>query len=183
MRLDLDGRRALVTGAGSGIGAAIVELLRTRGAAVVGVDKEDGDLSLPSTADGIVGKAAAALEGPLDLLVNCAGVYPIAALTETPVKLWDDVLNINLRAPFLVGSAFARQVDSTDPNNAVVNISSTAGLVGDAEEKIGAYVASKTGLVGLTRQMAVEWAPLGIRANAVCPGHTGCHQGRPFRRG
>jgi NAD(P)-dependent dehydrogenase (short-subunit alcohol dehydrogenase family) len=83
---------------------------------------------------------------------------------------WDEVLAINLRGTFLVARAVARRLVAQGLPGAVATIASTAALVADAAEPSAAYSASKAGVVALTRQMAVEWAPHGIRVNAVCPG-------------
>ena len=117
-----------------------------------------------------VRRAADLLDGPADVLVNAAGVYRIVPLLELSPEEWDDVLGINLRGAFLVGRAVARALVEACRPGAIVNLSSTAGLVADASEPSAHYNASKAGIIALTREMAVEWAPHGIRANAVCPG-------------
>jgi NAD(P)-dependent dehydrogenase (short-subunit alcohol dehydrogenase family) len=169
--MSLAGRRAIVTGGASGIGAATARLLRERGAAVAVLDAaaEDGPLRADVTdADAVaaaVAAAGAALGGPADLLVNAAGVYRIAPLDELDPAAWDAVLAVNLRGAFLVARAFAARAGA----GAIVNVASIAADRGDAGEPAAHYAASKAGLVGLTRQMAVEWAPR-IRVNAVSPG-------------
>jgi NAD(P)-dependent dehydrogenase (short-subunit alcohol dehydrogenase family) len=166
------GRRALVTGGASGIGRAVAALLAGEGAAVATLDRADGatvraDVTVPDEVDAALGTAADALGGAPDLLVNAAGVYPIAPLTEMAVEEWDRVLAINLRGAFLAGRAFARGLAGAP--GAIVNVASMAAERGDASEPAGGYAASKAGLLGLTRQMAVEWAPA-VRVNAVSPG-------------
>jgi NAD(P)-dependent dehydrogenase (short-subunit alcohol dehydrogenase family) len=117
-----------------------------------------------------VQRTAELLDGPSDVLVNAAGVYRIRPLLELDTGDWDEMLAINLRGPFLVGRAVAAALIEASSPGAIVNIGSTAAFVADAAEPTAHYNASKAGVLALTRQMAVEWAPHGIRANAVCPG-------------
>jgi NAD(P)-dependent dehydrogenase (short-subunit alcohol dehydrogenase family) len=170
----MSGRRALVTGGASGIGAATAELLRERGAEVVTVDLAGGDMTAdvrdPAAIESAVDAAAARLGGPPDLLVSAAGVYRIQPLTELDAEGWDDVLHVNLRGVFLTGRAVARRLIDAGVPGAVVNLASTAALEGGGDEPSAHNNASKAGVVALTRQMAIEWAPHGIRVNCVCPG-------------
>src|SRR5215472_3558270 len=179
------GRRALITGGGGGIGLAGSRRLLDEGADVVLLDKSADALSSaagagtapvacdvtdPGAVAAAVDRAAGLLNGPADVLVNSAGVYKIAPLLELTPGEWDDVLAVNLRGTFLAGRAVAAALIAAARPGAIVNISSTAGLVADAAEPSAHYNASKAGVLALTRQMAAEWAPYGIRANAVCPG-------------
>jgi NAD(P)-dependent dehydrogenase (short-subunit alcohol dehydrogenase family) len=175
------GRRALVTGAASGIGAAVAVRLTDEGAAVAGLDRawdgqaEDPGFTVRLTADVLDGEAVQAavreavevLGGPPDILVNAAGVYRVRSLLETSLAEWDDVLAINLRGTFLVAATVVRA--GLGPG-VIVNLSSVAAFAGSAAEPSGAYNASKAGVSSLTRQMAVEWAPRGIRVVAIAPG-------------
>jgi len=170
----MEGRRAIITGGGSGIGAACAALLRLRGAEVVTVDLEGGDIAAdvrdPAAIESAVDVAAARLGGPADILVAAAGVYRIQPLVELDADGWDDVLHINLRGVFLTGRAVARRLIEAGLPGAMVNLASTAALQGGGDEPSAHYNASKAGVVALTRQMAIEFAPHGIRVNCVCPG-------------
>jgi NAD(P)-dependent dehydrogenase (short-subunit alcohol dehydrogenase family) len=125
------------------------------------------DVTVPAEVDAAVGDAADALGGPVELLVSAAGVYPVRSLLEMDPDEWHAVLAVNLGGAFLAGRAVARGLDGAP--GAIVNVASIAADRGDAGEPSGHYAASKAGLVGLTRQMAAEWAP-SIRVNAVSPG-------------
>jgi NAD(P)-dependent dehydrogenase (short-subunit alcohol dehydrogenase family) len=181
-----EGRRALISGGGGGIGLATARRLRAEGADVALLDLDGevahvaarigavalvADVRDHDAVDAAVQEARDALGGPVDVVVNAAGVYRITPLLELEPSAWDDVLAINLRGSWLVARAAVRRlVAEPARGGAVVNISSTAGLVADRGEPSAHYNASKAGLIALTKQMAVEWAPYGIRANAVCPG-------------
>lgn len=176
--------RILVTGAASGIGLAIVKRLGRDNAELILADKDADGLEAAArqlAATGVAVMAlpcdlcdAAAIErlaedaGPLDGLVNCAGVYPVTPLMDLSASEWDRVMNINLRAPFLLTRAVARGLISAGNGGSIVNISSTASVL--ARPGIAHYGASKAGLNQLTRVLAVELAPHGIRVNAILPG-------------
>jgi NAD(P)-dependent dehydrogenase (short-subunit alcohol dehydrogenase family) len=182
-----DGRRALVTGGGSGIGRATAALLAERGARLALLDnREDvvreaagaldsavgvvGDVRDETSVRASVAEAVAALGGPIRVLVNAAGIYRISRLDDLRTAEWADVLDTNLRGTFLVSRAVVDAGMAADGGGAIVNLASTAALVADAGEPAAHYNASKAGVVSLTKQMAVEWADLGVRVNAVAPG-------------
>jgi NAD(P)-dependent dehydrogenase (short-subunit alcohol dehydrogenase family) len=178
-----EGRAALITGAGSGIGLATAQALAAEGAAVVlgdvsGYDEAAqtvmtaGGRALGVEMDvthvaGVERGVATALErfGRLDVLVNNAGIGWPKQLTEIDEAEWDRILGVNLKGPFLCSRAAAPHLDG----GAIVNVSSVAGRSSSLANGCH-YTASKAGLLGLTRHLARELGPRGIRVNAVCPG-------------
>jgi NAD(P)-dependent dehydrogenase (short-subunit alcohol dehydrogenase family) len=182
--IDMTGKVALVTGAGSGLGKATALRLAEAGAklCLVDVDEEalnqtadevgnsdvlvhPADLSDPETCAPAV---AAAVEqfGRLDALCNIAGIIRFANSHEMPRELWDKTIAINLTAPFLLSQAAIPHLLEVD--GGIVNCASTAAFVGEAYA--AAYCASKAGLVQMTKAMAMEYVRKPIRINAVAPG-------------
>ena len=185
------GQAFLITGAASGIGRVLVEMLAEHGAALVlcDVDTERleatrralaetgrrvhaiaADVSSPDQVERMAAEAFR-VAGPIGGLVNCAGIYPVTPLLEMAAEEWDRVLNTNLKGPFLVTQAVARRMIEARSGGSIVNISSSASRL--ARPGIAHYGASKAGLNQLTAVMAVELAPHGIRVNAVAPGLIG----------
>jgi NAD(P)-dependent dehydrogenase (short-subunit alcohol dehydrogenase family) len=176
--------RVLVTGAAAGIGLAISRKIRSLGTTVVMCDKDV--LGLDAAVLSLSGNGQEAIAvygditdtatiarvaeaaGPLDGLVNCAGIYPVTGLLDLSVDEWDRVLSLNLRTPFLLTQAVTRRMIAEKRGGSIVNISSTASSF--ARPGISHYGASKAGLNQLTRIMAVELAQHGIRVNAILPG-------------
>lgn len=161
--------RVLVTGAASGIGAAIAASMSAAGHEVIGADRVGGDGVLvadvgdPARWDELVDDA-----GQLDALVNCAGVRLRTPLTELGLDEWNDVLRINLTGSFLGTQAVARRWIAAGTHGSIVNIASTTSF-GAVPGQVH-YCVSKAGVAMLTKAAALELAPHGIRVNAIAPG-------------
>jgi meso-butanediol dehydrogenase/(S,S)-butanediol dehydrogenase/diacetyl reductase len=165
-----EGRVALVSGAASGIGAAVAERLTGEGATVVRGDiaEVEGGVHLDVTdADSCAAAVAHTLEsfGRLDILANVAGVGGAAAIVDVDPDEWRRVIDINLTGTFLLSQAGVPAL--LESKGCIVNMGSVAGL--RATPYNAAYCASKGGVVMLTRSMAIELAKAGVRVNAVCP--------------
>jgi 2-deoxy-D-gluconate 3-dehydrogenase len=181
---DLTGRRVLVTGASRGIGAGLAAALGQAGAEVALVARDRAalttvaaeieqktvciaaDLSDPAAAVDVVEQAEQAL-GPLDVLVNNSAMTVGGPALDATADSWDTVSNLNARAPFLLAQAAARGMIERRSGK-IINLGSIVSYVGDSMAP--AYVATKTAVLGLTRALAVEWAPFGVTVNALCPG-------------
>ncbi len=168
IRFGLQGRRAIVTGHRGGIGAAIAAVLTRDGAEVVGLDLPEFDLSDTATLE----KRLAALvaeRGPIDVLVNNAGVTVLGSITETPLAEVERVFRVN----FLAAYALMRTVlpgMAVRGRGAIVNIASDQALIG--KQVSAAYGASKAAIAQLSRSAALDWAGSGIRVNCIAPGST-----------
>jgi NAD(P)-dependent dehydrogenase (short-subunit alcohol dehydrogenase family) len=170
MRVSLEDRRVVVTGAAGGIGSATVRKLRESGAWVFATDAsggEDGVVSCDVSSEDDVRAAfqEAAAGGTVTDVVHAAGICTTSPVAELELEDWSKILDVNLTGAFLVGREAARTLP--DGGN-VVFIASVAGLTGDPF--FGAYCASKFGVVALTQVLARELGHRGIRVNAVCPG-------------
>jgi NAD(P)-dependent dehydrogenase (short-subunit alcohol dehydrogenase family) len=179
---------ALITGAGSGLGREMALLFAREGASVVinDIDAEAGDKTASEVGDGAIFVAgdvsddasvqamfAAVREahGRLDVSVHNAGIMDPRdeGVTETPLDVWQRVLDINLTGVFLCCRHAVPLMLDTEGNSSVINIASFVALMGAASPQI-AYTASKGGVLAMTRELAVVYARQGIRANAICPG-------------
>jgi 2-deoxy-D-gluconate 3-dehydrogenase len=184
---DLSGHAALVTGANTGIGQGIALALAEAGATVVAAGRsamdetvallrQAGGACLPLQADlqqnGVAPRVieeATALAGPLDILVNNAGIIRRADALDFGEADWDEVMNLNLKANFFLAQAFARAALAAGRGGSIVNIASLLSFQGGI--RVASYTASKSGLAGLTRLLACEWAQHGINVNAIAPGY------------
>jgi len=175
-------RVAVVTGAAGGIGAAICRRLAADGFAVACVDLKEPDVATMGGGCALrgyaadvrdaasVGAAAARIRSELGepwLLVNAAGVFSIGLLPDLDEQEWDRILDTNLKGPFLTCREFLSAMIGAR-SGCIVNIASTAGTRGGRRR--AAYCASKGGLVLLTRSLAIDHGPDGVRVNCVCPG-------------
>lgn len=163
----MSARRAVVTGAGRGIGAVIAQRLEEDGYEVARLDiAGDGVIRCDVTNEDDV-RAAAEKVGPVDVLVNNAGIWRFTPLRDTSSEDFLDVIKVNVLGPFQMARAFVDGMIARG-GGSIVNIVSIAGT--NASPAVGSYTPSKAGLLALTRLMAVEWGPLGVRCNAVGPG-------------
>jgi glucose 1-dehydrogenase len=200
MQIDLSGKRALVTGGNTGIGASISEALAAAGAKVaidyaILPDKAEalvaklnatygegtavalmGDISREDSAQDLVERTTAALGG-LDILVNNAGLESVAPALELPIEEWDRILNVNLRGTFIMARTAARQMIRQGSGGVIINIQS----IHDTIARKGAvhYCVSKAGIAMLTKTLALEWAENGIRVVGISPGAIASDRGTP----
>jgi len=167
----LSGRHALVTGAANGIGRAVAERFRAEGAVVSGVDREQGaefqfDLAdtegLPALVDGVEAE-----NGPVEVLVSVAGVYEPARAVEMTLDSYRRVLAVNLDAPIVLAQRCGRGMAERGYGR-ILSVTSIHGEFG--EELSLSYDASKAGLNGATRTLAIELGPQGVFVNALAPG-------------
>jgi 3-oxoacyl-[acyl-carrier protein] reductase len=190
-------RVVLVTGGGAGMGQAIAERFHRSGAhvAILEIEPErteqmrsslgadgrflgiDGDVSSPVDVERAVSEIIAQF-GRIDVVCNKAGVLGERTVHETSLETWNRVLGVNLTGMFLVCRAAIPHM-LAQGKGVFVNTASSSAFVGGGGD--GAYTASKHGVVGLTRQLAVEYAKQGIRANAMCPGPTATSMTAPYR--
>lgn len=172
-------KTAVITGAAQGIGKQTATLLNELGWALALIDLQSVDTQQYKNAIALTGDitdekfvteaAAATLKkfNRVDALVNNAGISNISPALDTTTEKYRRVLEVNLVAPFILAKVFGKIMLEAG-SGAIVNVASVAGLQGVADRT--AYNASKHGLIGLTRTLAVEWGGRGVRVNAVCPG-------------
>ncbi len=195
---DLTRQRAIVTGASRGLGRHFALTLARAGAQVAlaarGIDrlhevvKEIEGLNgcaVPVHVDVINGKSVRACVetaekalGPINILVNNAGIAVTKPLLEHAEEDWDSVLDTNLKGVWLMGQEVARRMVRREQGGSIINIASVLGARGMSQ--LPGYCASKGGIINLTRAMAVELAPHGIRVNAIAPGYIETDMNRQF---
>jgi NAD(P)-dependent dehydrogenase (short-subunit alcohol dehydrogenase family) len=179
----LEGKRALVAGASSGIGLACAAALAQAGAEVVLVARREGGLAAVAEAireEGGSARAQAldvtdlgataavvASAGPFDVLVNAAGLARHSPALDTQPADFDAAMNLNLRAAFFLTREVARGLVAAGRPGSLINVSSQMGHVGGPDRAV--YCASKHAVEGMTKAMAIEWGPHGIRVNTLCP--------------
>jgi len=182
----LEGRTAVVSGCNTGLGRAMAVALAEAGADIVGLNRSEAvglgeelgrhgrrfldlraDLAHSPAAELL--EQAAALTGRVDILVNNAGIIRRRAALDFSEADWDDVVDLNLRAVFQLSQAAARRFVAQGGGGKIVNVASMLSFQGGL--RVASYTASKSGVLGLTRALANEWAPLGINVNAIAPGY------------
>jgi 2-deoxy-D-gluconate 3-dehydrogenase len=193
----LEGRRAMVTGANTGIGQGIAIALARAGAAILAVGRSSmtdtlseieaaggratsvfTDLADPAGAAAMLADAWDE-HGPIDILVNNAGITRRGDAVDLTEADWDAVMDVNLKAVFLLSQALARKAFAANRPAKIINIASVLSFQGGI--RIAPYTASKSGLAGLTRILANEWAAKGINVNAIAPGYIETNNTRVLR--
>ncbi len=184
------GKDCIVTGGGSGIGRAVALRFASEGARVAildiniegaretlemcGSDRQGLAASIDVRSEASVIEAAAQVEEAfdgVDVLVNNAGIEILGTIEETPPDVWDEVMAVNLRGPYLTSRVFLPQLLTRAKANGGAAIVHNASLMGQVSTTgLAAYCASKAGLVSLTRSMALDFATQNLRVNCVCPG-------------
>jgi NAD(P)-dependent dehydrogenase (short-subunit alcohol dehydrogenase family) len=174
----LDGKVCVITGTASGIGAESARLFQEEGAKVVGVDLSDGalgdlvlqaDVTDPDQVEAVYAQAREQF-GKIDVLFNNAGIAPEddCSILDTSVEAWDRVQDVNLKSVFLCCKyGIPHLLDNG--GGSIINVASFVAVMGAAVSQIS-YTASKGGVLSMTRELGVEFARRGIRANALCPG-------------
>lgn len=185
-RFSLTGRKALITGASKGIGAEIAAVFAEAGADIVALGRNEADLAATAAvvrAHGrrcltLVAEMASPTEpvaaceraltewGTIDILVNSAGIANVAPALQFSTDAWDQMMAVNLRAPFLTARTLAPAMIAQRWGK-VINISSQTGVI--ALDDHAAYASSKGGLNALTKSLCAEWARHNVQVNAICP--------------
>lgn len=194
---DLTGKVAIVTGCDTGLGQGMTLGLAQAGCDIVGVNRRiphetaekvqalgrrftaiQADLSHQDEIGSIVTQAVAAM-GRVDILVNNAGTIRRTDALDFSEKDWDDVLNLNLKSVFFLSQAVARQFIQQGDGGKIINIASMLSFQGGI--RVPSYTASKSGILGITRLMANEWAGHRINVNAIAPGYMATNNTQQLR--
>jgi 2-deoxy-D-gluconate 3-dehydrogenase len=194
---NLSGKVAIVTGCSTGLGQGMSYGLAEAGANVVGIDYVDfpetqatiegmgrgflgikADLSSLEPVEGIMQETLKAF-GKLDILVNNAGIIRRADAIEFTEKDWDDVMNLNIKTLFFLSQAAARQFIKQGTRGKIIHVASMLSFQGGI--RVPSYTASKSGVMGVTRLMANEWAKQNINVNAIAPGWMATNNTAPLR--
>jgi NAD(P)-dependent dehydrogenase (short-subunit alcohol dehydrogenase family) len=182
----LDGLVAVVTGASSGIGARAARVLDALGATVVvsarrtdriealaqSLTRGDAltcDVSVPGSSAGLI-EQVVERHGRVDVVLANAGITTTAPALREPLDRFAEVIAVDLVAPFELGQAAVAHMRVAQHGGSIINVASAAAFSSTALLPQAGYVAAKTGLVGLTRELALQWARYGVRVNALCPG-------------
>ncbi len=196
----LQGHTALITGASSGLGAHFAQVLTAAGSNVI-LTARRGELirqhadrlnntgakayaltmdvtSGASVADGFA--KAEAVAGPIDIIVNNAGIVTQAPALTVSDEDWQAVIDTNLTGAFRVAQTAARRLQALKLGGSIINIASILGL--GVAKQVAAYTAAKAGLIQITHSLALEWAPYGIRVNALAPGYIDTELNHDFLR-
>ncbi|MFV9326139.1 2-dehydro-3-deoxy-D-gluconate 5-dehydrogenase KduD [Citrobacter europaeus] len=193
----LEGKIAIVTGCDTGLGQGMAAALAEAGCHIVGVNRKiphetaeiingigrrfmaiQADLSQQDALTNIVTQTVAAF-GQVDILVNNAGTIRRQDALDFSEKDWDDVMNLNLKSVFFLSQAVARQFLAQGNGGKIINIASMLSFQGGI--RVPSYTASKSGVLGITRLLANEWAPLGINVNAIAPGYMATNNTQQLR--
>lgn len=193
----LEGKVAIVTGCDTGLGQGMAVALAEAGCDVVGVNRKiphetaekinalgrrfmaiQADLSQQDALTSIVTQSVSAF-GRIDILVNNAGTIRRQDALDFSEKDWDDVMNLNLKSVFFLSQAVARQLLAQGNGGKIINIASMLSFQGGI--RVPSYTASKSGVLGITRLLANEWAAKGINVNAIAPGYMATNNTQQLR--
>ncbi|MCV2403567.1 2-dehydro-3-deoxy-D-gluconate 5-dehydrogenase KduD [Marinomonas sp. C2222] len=194
---DLTNKVAVITGCNTGLGQGMAVALAQAGADIVGVNRSDpsstqalvkkqgrrfhsviADMSKVETTKLVIDEAVTAF-GKVDILVNNAGIIRRNDSIDFTEEDWDDVMDVNVKMVFFMSQAFAKQIIAQQSTGNIINIASMLSYQGGI--RVPSYTSSKSGVLGLTRSMANEWAQHGINVNAIAPGYMATNNTQALR--